>query len=161
MTVDIPLLKTIEFFSDFPDDILDKLCSIAHMENYRAGQVLIEQGQKQDAIYMIADGELSVTSRLANGNELFMKQMKQGDDTIGMSSLFGNTIAKFSVTCAQNSTLLTISAQDTLEICTGDYKTGERLMQLVVERFHQKAQKRTAQFLGSLCNYPEIHSAMS
>ncbi len=160
ITLDTDILKTIDLFSDVPEQLLKKICGICHLENYGAGHVLIEQGRQLDTIYMVADGELSLTSRLANGQEIFIEKMNQGK-SIGISALFKNAVAEFSVTCVQNSTLITISAEDAVKMFADDYHTGLAVMLLVVERFRRDEEGRTQQFLRSLRNYPEIYSAMS
>ncbi len=160
MKIETALLKTIDFFSDAPNAFLEKIAHIARVENYAAGQTLLEQGKPQDKIYMVADGKLSLSSRLADGREIALDEVAQGS-SIGTSALCEDTAPQFSVVCAQNCTLIVISIKDALELFSKDYDTGYHMMLVMVDRFRREADNRTRQFLRSLKNYPGIYSTLS
>jgi len=56
----IIILKSIEIFSQIPDDVLAGLASITEEESFPAGVELIKEGDIGDCMYIIQSGSIRI-----------------------------------------------------------------------------------------------------
>ena len=78
---------------------------------------------------------------------VFVQRVGQGD---------GESLATFTAICAEECTVITLSAAEMIQLFEKDYKLGHILMQQVVELFKSKMNKHTRQFLHSLAIHPAM-----
>ena len=84
-----------------------------------------------------------------------MEELSPGQ-TFGVSALIGESPATFTAICAEECTMITLSAEQMIKLFEQDYKVGYVVMQQVVELCKSKMNKYTRNFLHSL----SIHPAM-
>lgn len=62
-------LQRVYFFSDLGQDVLDRINSLCHEEQKKAGDVLFEEGDPADKFYMIQEGSVEVWKESAHGTK--------------------------------------------------------------------------------------------
>ena len=80
------LLARIPFFTDLPNDELDRLQSELEIVNLSAGEILFREGDRGEHLYIIVSGELEVLMSPGDENELILNIIHEGE-YIGEMSL--------------------------------------------------------------------------
>lgn len=93
---------------------LDMLALQAQTIKFLPGDVVISQGDKGDALYIIANGEVEVVHRDSQGNSKRLAYLHSGD-IIGEMALLGDSLRQATVIAMLPSTLLRITRDDVLE----------------------------------------------
>ena len=80
------LLARIPFFTDLPNDELDRLQSELEVVNLKAGEILLREGERGEHLYIIVSGELEILMSPGEENELILNIIHEGE-YIGEMSL--------------------------------------------------------------------------
>ena len=78
-------LQELSFFKNFPTEIVQNLQKCAEIVKFKRGEVVIQQGGKNDALYFLLNGLLEV---YVDGG--LVAQLKTEGDLIGEMSLISN-----------------------------------------------------------------------
>lgn len=62
-----------------PSDLLDRICDRGDVQQFAKGEILFEEGDAPDGIYVLLDGKLKVYSEAPNGRELVFNVLEPGD----------------------------------------------------------------------------------
>jgi len=57
------ILRGLPYFSDLPDELLESVCSQSEQISLQPGDIIIEEGQDSEEMYVVAEGELIVTKQ--------------------------------------------------------------------------------------------------
>ena len=100
--VDIKDLKKINFMKDLSDEVLEKVATVAQLENFDEETILIRQDQNQHLVYMLVSGTIYLNCRASRGQSLTLDELRAGQ-TFGLSSLLDNSPATYTAICAEDS----------------------------------------------------------
>jgi signal transduction histidine kinase len=78
MTIET-ILKEIPLFSLLPSEVLNDVVKRGHTHAFEAGQVVCEEGDVTDTMYIILDGQLRVFKHDGQGHEVDIALLKSGD----------------------------------------------------------------------------------
>ena len=81
---DVETLRNIPLFAGLPTPRLKLIAYTAEVVRFAPGEVIVQQGDQADAVYIITEGEAEVWLRDAEGTEIHLA-------TMGPNSLFGET----------------------------------------------------------------------
>ncbi|MDD9305177.1 MAG: cyclic nucleotide-binding domain-containing protein [Desulfobacter sp.] len=151
-------LKKINFIKTLPDDILEKIATVAQMETFDEETILIRQDEAKHLIYMLVSGRIFLNCRASGGQALTLDELRPGQ-TFGVSALLENSPSTYTAICAQECQIITLSSAQMLQLFKTDYAIGYTVMQQVVEKFKTRMNRHTAQFLKSLATHPAIRQA--
>ena len=107
----VPKIKTSDLIGNVPllnglsNDVLDKLADKASSLTFLADDVVIGEGERGDALYIISSGVVSV---LKQGQERPIAELRAGD-FIGEMALLGDQKRTATVKAVMPSTLLRLS----------------------------------------------------
>jgi signal transduction histidine kinase len=57
-TVTVADLRPIDLFDDLDDEELERWAAVTHVQEYKAGDIVAEQGQRQPSMYLVLEGTL-------------------------------------------------------------------------------------------------------
>jgi phosphoserine phosphatase RsbU/P len=80
------LLSRIPFFTDLPDNDLEKLLSELEVVNLKSGEILFHEGERGEHLYIVVSGELEILMGPGQENELILNMIQAGE-YIGEMSL--------------------------------------------------------------------------
>lgn len=83
------VLREVPLFSLLPGKLLDELVKSGQTCSFEKGQVVCEEGEVSDAMYVILEGQLRVFKHDGEGNEVDIAVLKSGDFFGEMSMLDG------------------------------------------------------------------------
>ncbi len=153
--VSINDLKRINFIKELPDEILEKIGTVAQLETFDEEALLVRQDQAQHLIYMLVSGTVFLNCRGTGGKAYTLDELSPGQ-TFGVSALLDNSPATYTAICAEECTLVTLASAQMLQLFKSDYTIGYTVMQRVVEKFKTRMNLHTTQFLASLANHPAV-----
>lgn len=83
------LLHGIKIFHGCSQYHVTELLSVAERVDIKAGQKVVEEGERSREFYVVISGEFSVSKRLASGKQTTIAHLKPGDSFGEMSYLDG------------------------------------------------------------------------
>lgn len=83
------LFKQLDLFEQLTDEEVREMVRACDLLEYEAGDVLFEQDDEADALYIINNGELEVASRSAIGEEVVLARLQPGTAVGEMSLIEG------------------------------------------------------------------------
>jgi len=126
---DVETLRNIPLFAGLPTPRLKLIAYTAEVVRFAPGEVIVQQGDPADAVYIVTEGEAEVWIRDAEGNEIHLA-------TMGRNSLFGET----AVICKGRRTA-TVKARDRvatftlfLDLVRQSPEIGMQVMTVLAER---------------------------
>jgi signal transduction histidine kinase len=72
------ILRGLPYFSDLPDELLEKVCGETDQIDIPEGRVIIEEGSDSEEMYIVVDGQLVVTKQ-SGGKEVELGRIGPGD----------------------------------------------------------------------------------
>lgn len=101
-------LKTIPFFKALPDHDIQILSDQFEEVYLQSGQVLIQQGEKGDSLYLVISGRLRAFVKSDEGKEIIVGEIGRGE-LIGELALLTGEVRAATVTAIRDSVLLKLS----------------------------------------------------
>ena len=77
--VDTSLLLETSLFADLDDELLAPIIAAASDQSLRRGDVIFEENQEPDALYVVTDGRIAIANRSIDGRESVVALMERGD----------------------------------------------------------------------------------
>jgi hypothetical protein len=108
-------LKRIEIFEGLSISELAAVASVTREERFERGQVIIQEGDPGDTLYLVIEGEVSVIKQQADRSVLELDRIGTGD-YFGEMALFEDIPRTASVVAEQPSRLLVLNKQDFKEM---------------------------------------------
>ena len=100
-------LRRVPLFAGLYEEDLERLYRMAETVSIPAGQLVLQEGDPGDALYVVLDGELEITKR-QGGQDILLAVSKAGE-FLGEMSLLEQTPRSASVRTLRESRLLVIS----------------------------------------------------
>ena len=105
-----------ELFMKIPSGNIQKLFGLLESDEYKSGQVVIEQGQEGEHYYIIQEGKCVVTRQAgASSNPIKLAELKVGD-SFGEESLLMDTKCNATVSMATDGVLMRLSKSNFIEL---------------------------------------------
>ena len=138
------LIKT-ELFHDLTDEQLDSLSRLAIPCNYKQSEILFEQDQYAEFLYIILNGEVSIHFKpYDDGEQILVARVTEGG-VCGWSSVLGRAIYTSAAICTQPCETLRFRGRELQKLCESFPDTGiiimERLAAVIAERLSSTNEK--------------------
>ncbi len=104
-------LRKIQFFSEMSDKDLRMVCRFATSKSHSKGQLIIREDTVADTFYIIQRGEVAITKRFEDGEEMVLAIHKEGD-FFGEMALLDEGPRSASAVALKATTLLEISRKE-------------------------------------------------
>jgi hypothetical protein len=108
-------LRGIQIFEGLSVSELAAVASISEEVFYRAGEIVIREGEPGENMYLIISGEVSVLKGYGNGRDVELDRIEAGD-YFGEMALFENTVRSASIRAEKNTRLLVLHKREFTEI---------------------------------------------
>lgn len=99
------------FFRLFPAEALKELEQTCERINGRFGQLIVQEGEPADALFVVLDGRVRVLKRSDSVEELVLGSLSTGD-VFGESALFEGGLRNASVRCSAPTRLLRLTREN-------------------------------------------------
>jgi CRP-like cAMP-binding protein len=115
MGQDVEALQRIPLFEGLPEARLKLIAYVAEAVRFGAGEVIVRLGDPADAVYVITEGEATVTVTRADGRPVVLRTMEPGS-TFGETSVLVRGQRTADVTATSALEALKLSATVFLEL---------------------------------------------
>ena len=83
------LLAHIDFFTDLPDEELDRIMAQLDVVNLNSGEILFREGDPGEHMYIVVSGELEILKAPDTDDELILNRIPPGEYLGEMSLVTG------------------------------------------------------------------------
>jgi sigma-B regulation protein RsbU (phosphoserine phosphatase) len=109
------LLARIDFFSELPDEELDRIMAQLEVVNLKSGEILFREGDPGEHMYIVMSGDLEILMAPNTDNELILNRVPQGE-YIGEMSLVTGAPRTASVRAHGDVVLLSMSRTQLMDL---------------------------------------------
>lgn len=111
MSIDSSALKSIEIFKELQGDEFDTLRSVMKAREYREGEVLFNQHDEGNELYIVEEGTVAIEVQLPDGKKLEISTIGEGN-FFGEMSIFEDAPRSATCTTKAPSKLLHLHKRD-------------------------------------------------
>ena len=133
---DVEMLRNIPLFVGLPTARLKLIAYTAEVVQFEPGEIIVQQGDPADAVYIIAEGEAEVWLKVLDGHNVRLR-------TVGRHSLLGeiavlcNGRRTATVQARDRVVTLKIAAQVFLDLLQQSPEIGMQVMKILAERLER------------------------
>ncbi len=110
MSVEESLAK-VELFSELDKDDLERLAKVTVVRSFKAGDIVVREGELGVAFYIVASGKVEIVKGLGTGNEQVLATAEPGN-FFGEMALFDNQVRSASVRAVEDTECLVLTKWD-------------------------------------------------
>ncbi len=131
------LFNDLFLFQDLSEKECELVYPLFRICHESAGNVIFEQGDPADFLYVVVEGEIAILYKPEDGPELTISRVRS-EGVIGWSSAIGNPFYTSTAVCSKECQLLCLSGNALRRLYQDHPKIGclilERLAALIAER---------------------------
>jgi CRP/FNR family cyclic AMP-dependent transcriptional regulator len=127
------VLKSNRLFADLPDDVLDRLSSLAIRRTAANGAMLFSQDDTGDLFYGIVSGRIRISAMSADGHEIHFVELTAGD-TFGEIALLDGGPRTASAFVTEDAILFVIERSAFLAMLKNQPLLAQGLLERLCER---------------------------
>jgi len=125
--------QVVHIFKDLNEEELKAISSMTKEGFYAKGNIIINEGDKIDNIYIIHKGKIKVYKINLDGKEQILYILKDGD-TFGENSIFKEQKATFYAEAIDDVKLCLLSREDFIRIISRNPEIALKIMNYLLER---------------------------
>jgi CRP/FNR family cyclic AMP-dependent transcriptional regulator len=129
-------LRTVPLFESLDDDAADTICSLLTMEECDGGAVLFRAGDAGDSMYLIEDGQVQISMRSSDGEELILAVLGPGDFFGEMALIDGNPRSA-NASVVERSRLAVLSRQHFLSFLSSSPNVAVEMLTALTRRLRR------------------------
>lgn len=145
----LSVLKEARLFTQFSDDQLKQLISFSSVDSFSAGQTIIEQGKKNDKIFILLNGHVSVYT-----DDEFILNLRRQGDLVGEISVITKQPTTARVVADNKVDLFSISSDNINQSEQAELKST--LYKLFLDILTEKLTMTTKQVIGYQATTEEL-----
>lgn len=131
--VELSPLPRTPLFSDFTEDEFLEVVKKARSRELAPSEYLFHEGDRGDSIYFVAEGEVEVVGRAADGRETIVSTLREGN-VFGEFGFFSNAKRSGGVRASGKASVLELTKQDLDEIISRHKRVESVLFDFYKER---------------------------
>ena len=149
--VDINTIKASSLGSELSEEQCRRLASVATACAIRDGDLLIEEGQKDEAIHILVDGHMEAVARTAGGDWVTLQLLREGD-MVGEMGFIDGVEHSASLRALGNCELIRLERDSFEELLKTDPELTYKVMRAIVREVHRILRGMNTQYM-EMSNY--------
>ena len=149
--VDINTIKASSLGSELSEEQCGRLASVATACAIRDGDLLIEEGQKDEAIHILVDGHMEAVARTAGGDWVTLQLLREGD-MVGEMGFIDGVEHSASLRALGNCELIRLERDSFEELLKKDPELTYKVMRAIVREVHRILRGMNTQYM-EMSNY--------
>ena len=141
----ILLLRRVPLLADLSPSDLKRVAAIATEHHFLDGEIIFEQDEPGDEMYVVVSGEVRVLVRNGNHNDKEVAQRKAGE-TVGEMSVISGDLRSASLVAAGEVHLLCLDQKSFEGLLRERPEVSLAVMRMLCERLRQATQRDDAQY---------------
>ncbi|MCB2263947.1 MAG: Crp/Fnr family transcriptional regulator [Candidatus Thiosymbion ectosymbiont of Robbea hypermnestra] len=147
----IEIFCRIPFVDDLSEEECGRLADIATVIRLEKGEILIEQGKKDDSLYVLIDGRLRVNRATGGGAQVTLACIREGE-MAGEMGFLDDSEHSATLQADDITEVLQIHRKDLEGLLDNYPQTVYKLMRAIAREVHQITQRMNMQFV-EMSNY--------
>jgi CRP/FNR family cyclic AMP-dependent transcriptional regulator len=139
---DVETLRNIPLFAGLPVPRLKLIAYTAEIVRFEAGEVIVQQGDPADAVYIIAEGEAEVWLRNDDGRDIQLNTMPK-HSLFGEIGVLCNGRRTTTVRAKDQVTTFKIGAKLFLDLLRQSPEIGMQVMTVLAQRLERTTVRLT------------------
>lgn len=144
MLSNLDLIRRVPLFAMLTAEQAESLVGAVGKRSFKRGECVVEQGKKNNALYVMLTGRARVVMTDGQGKEVILATLRTGD-CIGEMSMIDNEPHSATVLTEQQSDMLVLGREDFSRCLVANASIADAVMRGLVRRLRQADQK-----IGSL-----------
>ena len=136
MLSNLELIRRVSLFSTLSPEQAEGLAGAVSKKSFKRGEVLVEQGRKCNALYIILVGRTRVLMTDNNGREVILATLSSGD-YVGEMSLIDNEPHSATVVADQEVDVLVLGRDSFLRCLNENMEMAHAVMRVLVQRLRK------------------------
>jgi CRP/FNR family transcriptional regulator, cyclic AMP receptor protein len=128
-------LKSVDLFSRIPGEDLAQIAGIAQEVNFENGELVIQEGEMGDSMFLIVDGEVMIHKTGQELNRLGERE------AFGEMAILDNEPRSASVTASRDSTCLKVEREDFYELMSEKVEIAYGIIRVLTHRLRDANKK--------------------
>lgn len=139
----LALLGGAPLFAGLDEHLLERLARTGRARSLRKGQLLFEQGDPADTVYVVCTGTLAMRLAALDGRELVMNEMRSGE-VFGELGLLSGGRRSTGAVALEASTVVGLPGRAFLEALEAEPKLVRRLLEVTAARLQDSGEREGA-----------------
>ena len=139
MLSNLELIRRVSLFSTLSPEQAEGLAGAVSKKSFKRGEVLVEQGRKCNALYIILVGRTRVLMTDNNGREVILATLSSGD-YVGEMSLIDNEPHSATVVADQEVDVLVLGRDNFLRCLNENMEMAHAVMRVLVQRLRKASE---------------------
>ena len=139
MLSNLDLISRVSLFSMLTPEQAEALAATVSKKRFKRGQILVEQGKKTDALFIVLTGRTRVLMTDNKGREVILATLKSGD-YVGEMSLIDNEPHSASVVADQQVDVLVLGRDSFLRCLGENIEMAHSVMRVLVQRLRKASE---------------------
>ena len=139
----LALLGGAPLFAGMEARLLERLAGASHAHGLRKGQVLFEQGDPANMVYVVCSGALAMRLAALDGRELVMNEMRTGE-IFGELGLLSGGLRSTGAVALEASEVVGIPNGAFLEALEAEPRLTRRLLEVIARRLRDSSEREGA-----------------
>ena len=139
MLSNLDLIRRVSLFSMLTPEQAMALAATVSKKRFKRGQILVEQGKKSDALFIVLTGRTRVLMTDNKGREVILATLKSGD-YVGEMSLIDNEPHSASVVADQQVDVLVLGRDSFLRCLGENIEMAHSVMRVLVQRLRKASE---------------------
>ena len=152
-------IKAIYLMADLTDQMLEKICSMSELRQFKEREVVYEEGDKAEHFFMLKRGKILLEVEVSSFIIISLGSIKSGY-SFGWSGLLPDAKHTSYAVCSEPCDVLTVPGNSFLELLNQDHTMGYRVMEATMKILKNRLERRTGQFLKVMSKHPDIQKLL-
>ena len=149
--VDINIIKASSLGNELSDEQCERLAGVATSCAIGDGELLIEEGQKDEALHLIVSGHMEAVARTAGGEWVTLQLLREGD-MVGEMGFIDGVEHSASLRALGNCELIRLERDSFEELLKTDPDLIYKVMRAIVREVHRILRGMNTQYM-EMSNY--------
>ena len=139
MLSNLDLIRRVSLFSMLTPEQAEALAATVSKKRFKRGEILVEQGRKTDALFIVLTGRTRVLMTDNKGREVILATLKSGD-YVGEMSLIDNEPHSATVVADQQVDVLVLGRDSFLRCLGENMEMAHSVMRVLVQRLRRASE---------------------
>ena len=145
------LLSKVDLFEDLPDDQISAVAEICNEKTYAKGELIFDEGEKADNLYILMEGRVSIRMRLTSKPQsITVSILNDSPQSFGWSGVVAPYFYTAFALCEDDCRLLALPGQKLIEILQQESVSGFEVMLRISEVISSRLRNSRMVLLKSL-----------
>ena len=143
-------LKTSSFFKDLQDSYLAKIATLCQEEVFQAEDVIIDEGDRAEKIYVLVEGTIAIQIRLKKYQHVVVSTTGEKGELFGWSAVVEPKSYSASVKCLEEVRTLSINGEELEKLFEEDPVMGLTFMKKIASLIDHRLNAVRTRLISSI-----------